>query len=287
MRSVLIRSTTLVMALSLALTGVATAQGENPPADIRVRGEITSVEVSAGRFGLHTARGEDLEFYVNEDTVFFSPEGEGSTLEDLEAGMVAGVAASKRDDGSLLALRVAAADKEDTLRVIGEITGVVPGQGTFTLESRDGSSYEFHTGDRTRFVSRDGTVKSIHDLKKGMHAAVLAVRRDTGWFALHVAVGEPKDRPAADVRAAGEILSVGSSIFTLHTRDGRTLVFQVTDTTRFKSRDGSVDGLEDLEAGMLAIVAAEDNNGTLTALWVGVGKPKAERDGAAAPARDA
>ena len=286
MRTLFVRSTVLVLALSLLFTGAAAAEGEKPPVDVRVRGEITSVEVGAGSFGLHTARGEDLVFLVNDQTRFFGPDGELGGLEDLEVGMVAGVAA-KQDDGSLLALRVAAGHKEDVLRVVGEITGVVPGQGTFTLEARDGASYEFQTGERTRFVSRDGSVEDIHDLKKGMHAAVAAVRRDDGWFAVHVAVGEPKDRPAVDVRAAGEILSVGSSIFTLHTRDDRTLVFQVNDETQFRSRDGSVNGFDDLEAGMRAIVAADEEGGTLTALWVGVGKPRPEADSASDVNREA
>ncbi|OGT26465.1 MAG: hypothetical protein A2Z17_05960 [Gammaproteobacteria bacterium RBG_16_66_13] len=287
MRTLLMRSSVLLLAASLLLTGVAAAEDEKPPVDVRVRGEITSVEVDSDSFGLHTARGEDLVFLVNDQTRFFGPDGELGGLGDLEVGMIAGVAATKEDDGRLLALRVAAGHKQDLLRVVGEITGVVPGQGTFTLETREGARYEFQTGERTRFVSRDGSVDDIHDLKKGMHAAVAAVRREGGWFALHVAVGEPKDRPDVDVRAAGEIISVGSSIFTLHTRDDRTLVFQVTDATKFGSTDGSVDSFGDLEAGMLAIVAAHDDGGTLTALWVGVGMPRPEGERPQRPSREA
>lgn len=55
------------------------------------------------------------------------------------------------------------------------------------------------------------------------------------------------------------------------------------DTLR--SRDGSVDGLEDLQEGMLAIVGARElGNGELRAQWVGVGRQRAVDGAPSAPA---
>ncbi|HET7010905.1 MAG TPA: DUF5666 domain-containing protein [Anaerolineales bacterium] len=287
MSSIANRAVILALAASLTLTGTAAAQEERPQA-LHAKGEVTSVDVSASTFSLHTLRGEDLTFEVDSETKFEGPQGELEGLEALEPGMLAAIAAERQDDGSLLAIRVVAVNKGDLLRVAGEITGVVPGQGSFTLETRRGVTYEFQTGERTRFVSRDGSIEDIHDLKKGMKAAVLAFRLEGGeWFARVVAAGNPDDRPRIDVRAAGRITRVESSSLTVEARDGRVLVFQVTDATRFKSRDGSVDSFDDLEVGMRAIVLGREEAGELIALGVGVGAPKPIQDTEAAPDRGA
>jgi hypothetical protein len=185
------------------------------------------------------------------------------------------VGAEKQADGTLLARRVGVARKEDRLRVAGEITGVVPGQGTFSLESREGVTYNFNTNDRTRFVSRDGSVQDIHDLKKGMHAVVGAVKEDGGWLALLVAAGKPEDRP--DVRLMGRIVGLGDSSLTVEKRNGETVVVAVTEATKFKSRGGKIDSFDDLKLGMPVVIAAQEANGTLTALWIAVGEPRTDR----------
>jgi Domain of unknown function (DUF5666) len=275
MRKWMFPSLVLSLAASLALTGVAGAQEDQPPKGLFARGEITEVDLAGSTFSLHTLRGEDLTFQVNDETHFASPDGAVDGLEDLHAGLAAGVAAEKQADGTLLARRVGVGRKEDGLRVAGEITGVVPGQGTFTLESREGASYTFHTSDRTRFVSRDGSVQDIHDLKKGMHAVVGAVKEDGGWLALLVAVGKPEDRP--DVRLMGRIVGLGDSSLTVEKRNGETVTVAVTEATKYKSRGGKIDSFDDLELGMPVVIAAQEANGKLTALWIAVGQPPADR----------
>jgi len=275
MRKSMFPSLVLCLVASLALTGVAGAQADQPQNALFARGEITAVDLAGSSFSLHTLRGEDLTFLVNEKTHFASPDGAVDGLEDLHAGLSAAVGAEKQADGTLLARRVGVARKEDRLRVAGEITGVVPGQGTFTLESREGVTYNFNTNDRTRFVSRDGSVQDIHDLKKGMHAVVGAVKEDGGWLALLVAAGKPEDRP--DVRLMGRIVGLGDSSLTVEKRNGETVVVAVTEATKFKSRGGKIDSFDDLKLGMPVVIAAQEANGTLTALWIAVGEPRTDR----------
>ncbi|MGH2621036.1 MAG: hypothetical protein ACRDHG_10770, partial [Anaerolineales bacterium] len=58
---------------------------------------------------------------------------------------------------SLLVPSAAFAEEEhperNRFRYAGEITGVVPGQGTFTLLTRAGEELEFQTSDRTHYRS--------------------------------------------------------------------------------------------------------------------------------------
>ena len=271
MRKWMLPSLVLSLVPSLALTGAAGAEEDPPPNALFARGEITAVDLAGSTFSVHTLRGEDLTFQVNEETHFASPNGEVDELEELHAGLLAAVAAEKQADGSLLARRVGVARKEDRLRVAGEITGVVPGQGTFTLESREGASYTFHTNDRTRFVSRDGSAQDIHDLKKGMHAVVGAVKVDGEWLALRVAVGYP------DVRLMGRIVGLGDSSLTVEKRNGETVVVAVMDATKFRSRGARIDSFDDLKLGMPVVVAAQEANGALAAVWIAVGEPRAYR----------
>jgi len=275
MRKWMFPSLVLSLVASLALTGAAGAQEDQPPKGLFARGEITAVGLAGSTFSLHTLRGEDLTFQVNDETHFASPDGAVDGLEDLHAGLSAGVAAEKQTDGTLLARRVGVASKEDRLRVAGEITGVVPGQETFTLESREGATYTFHTNDRTRFASRDGSVQDIHDLKKGMHAVVGAVKLDGEWLAQHVAVGKPEDRP--DARLMGRIVGLGDSSLTVEKRNGETVTVAVTEATKFKSRGGKIDSFDDLKLGMTVVIAAQESNGRLTAMWIAVGQPPSDR----------
>ncbi|MEW6568780.1 MAG: DUF5666 domain-containing protein [Chloroflexota bacterium] len=249
---------------------------ELPHLDVRAAGEVTAVDAAGGTFGLHTRGGEDLTFVVDGDTIFRSPDGSVSGLDDLQPGMLAAVGA-RDEDGALVAIVVVAGNRPERpprQRAGGEITSVHPGAGEFSLHTREGADLTFGVSERTRFLSRDGSVNDIHDLHQGMLAVVVYVEREDGTLeALAVGAGNPEDRPQVDVRAAGRIRAVGSDTFSLETRSGETLTFTVDGSTVFRSRDGSVNGLEDLKEGMLAVVGARElGNGNLRAVWVGVGR---------------
>ncbi len=247
--------------------------GDEPArVQLRAAGQVTAVNPGSQTFTIHTRQGEDLTLTVTAETVFRSPDGSVSGLTDLKPGMAAGVAA-RRQDGALIAIAVAAGNRPERERATGEITTVHPDAGRFTLRTHDGAALTFEVAEQTRFLSRDHSVNGIHDLRAGMHAAVVYVKRDQTLTALAVAVGDPQDRPRLDVRAAGHIMDVASETFTLKTRAGETLTFFVDERTVFRSREGQVAGLEDLRSGMVAIVGGRRVDGELRAVWVGVGWP--------------
>ena len=159
------------------------------------------------------------------------------------------------------------------MRAAGEITGVVPGQGTFTILTRKGDELEFQTNENTKFRSPNSSVEDIHDLNKGMKAFVAAAKQDDGTLiALMVAAGNPKDRPdrpRLDVKVGGEVTAVGASSLTIQTRKGESISFSVNDSTQFKG----IGGLEELKVGMMAAVGANETDDGLLALVVGARHP--------------
>ncbi len=250
---------------------VAAGHPEDLPDHLRAAGQIEAIDPGIQTFALHTRDGETLPFQTGERTKY---RGEGiEGFESLEAGMDAMVAAIPQDGGPPLALLIAVGqpeDRPDVIRLGGEITGVVPGQGTFTLMSREGEEYELSTNERTKFHSRDGSVQDIHDLKKGMLATVGAVRQDNGQLlALVVAAGNPEDQPDLDVKAGGEVVAKSGNSFTIQTRNGESISFSVADNTRYKG----ISGFGELEIGMMAAVGANETDDDLLALFVGARNP--------------
>ncbi len=177
--------------------------------------------------------------------------------------------------GAVFAQEEAPERPEGRIRAAGEITGVVPGQGTFTMLTRKGEELEFQTNDDTKFRSPNGEVEGIHDLKKGMKAFVVAVEPHNGTLlALMVAAGQPEDLPDGK-RLGGVIESIDldAQSFTLKPRDGDSVRIQTGERTRYRGE--GIKGLSDLEIGMHAgVVAVEQENGGLMALLVAAGKPK-------------
>jgi hypothetical protein len=255
---------------------IATDGVEKPSEFIRSTGEIIQVDVPAGTFGLRKADGATLRFQTGERTRFRSRDGSIDGVEDLTPGMVALVIAVRLEDGVLFAALVAAGERGEVPSVRefrGEVADVVPGQGKFSLLGSDGEVRTFETIDRTKFRSRDGAVKDIHDLKKGMKAIVDAVVKEDGaLIAIFVGVLSEQDRPRDIVRAAGRIVELGKHEFTIERRDGGRMTFSVDGSTTFKSRDGSVTEFDDLEVGMIALVGARKlGEEKLKAIWVGAG----------------
>jgi len=263
---------------------VFAATPEELPSIMRLKGEIGGVGDSY--FALLTEDGRSLPINVIDRTRFRSRNGEVTALSDLEPEMVALVAAVDTNDNGIVALVVAAGTptgdiRDRIFRTTGEITGVVPGQETFTVQSDEGESITFVTGERTKFRSRDGSVTGIHDLKRGMLTMVGAIKMEDGTNqALVVLAGNPEDRPERPnvVSASGKIVSLGGNSLTIETRSGEQKSFSVDDSTKYKSRDGSINGFGDLDVGMVAIVVGRDlGNGEVLAIVVGVGKAPAER----------
>jgi hypothetical protein len=269
----------------LAQLVFAVKQGDLPER-VTIVGEITGVDAAEGSVILKKRDGEIVTIRTNDRTRFKSRDVLIQGLEDLEEGMVAIVVGVKQEEGELLALIVAAGYEGDLphnlKRYNGDITNVVPGQNIFMLQTGEGEDLTFQCTERTRFRSRDGSVTGIHDLKKEMKAVIAAVEQEDGTLmTILVVAWKPQDRPdrpKIDTLARGQIITVGDHSFTLAKQDGDRMTFTVDGSTRYRSRDGSVSGFDDLQVGMAAIVAATKlGNDQLKAIWIGVGQPPGEK----------
>jgi len=272
----------VVVSMMVWGTGVAYAADEQPPGGERAAGKIVNIDLGASSFTINTLRKGELTVIVSDTTQFRSREGEIEGLADLEAGMPVIVAGIPGSSGEILAEVVAVGkpgERPTRFRYRGEITGVAPDDGTFTLKTLVGEEVEIRVGDRTRFRSRDGSIQGIDDLEVGMLALVQGLKGSGGELnSLLVAAGNAEDRP--DVRAIGVITAIENRSFTLETRQGRSLMFEVDDSTKYRSRDGSVTSFEDLEVGMKAVVAGDEiDTGHYKAIAVGAGAPQGALQG--------
>lgn len=154
----------------------------------------------------------------------------------------------------------------------GEIISI--GDDEFTMLIRLEVEITVLVDEDTKYL---GDLESFADLEVGMQIGAAGKREGEGTFlAKALFAGE---RLGDLSRAGGEVTDVGNSSLTIETRDGETLTFEVNDQTRFKSRDGEVQELSDIEEGdMVLVIYLENDSGDLVAKAIGVGGPKGDGD---------
>jgi hypothetical protein len=157
---------------------------------IKHAGAVTAVAADA--FSIQTRQGEKLTFTVDADTQFFSRDEAIQGLTDLQPEMIAAVGARQLEDGSYLAVRVAASERPQIdLKKLGRVISL--SETTVTIEDRSGQEYTFLVDDTTRFRSRGGQVNGLGDLKIGKRVFIAAAELGDGqYLARLVAVGRPK-----------------------------------------------------------------------------------------------
>ena len=155
-------------------------------------------------------------------------------------------------------------------RAMGEITSI--GDEEFTMLTRSEVEVTVLVDEDTQYF---GDLESFEDLEVGIQIGAAGVRQGEGTFlAKALFAGE---RLGDMRRARGEVSDVGNSTLTIETRSGETLTFEVNDQTRFKSRDGEVDELSDIDEGDNVVVGYFVNDsGDLVAKVIGVGGPRLE-----------
>ncbi len=230
----------------------------------RAAGKVVRVDAEGGTFVLDTRQGE-VTVAVNAETRFRGI----ASLGDLQPGMFAAAAGKKQDDGTLLARVVVAREgKRELQRFAGEVTAVDAGAGTFALSTRSGETVNFGVTEKTRY---QGKIAGLGDLQPGMVAVVGATRGNDGtWTAVFVAAGA-----RADVkRFVGQVTAVDPAAgqLTLKTREGQEVTFATTERTRYRG----VQGLAEVQPGMMALVTAAEVDGRWTALTVAAGRKPAE-----------
>ena len=214
----------LVTVCALTLTSAVSAEENAPEGRDRLIGQVTHVDAITSSFEMETRSGEEKTVVVNEGTKYRSPGSKIQKFDDLARGMQVIVIAVEQGNGKTLAKIIGAANfppERDTIRVIGEITGVVVPNGSFSLRARDDRIVRFETDERTRFRSQDGAIKGLEDLVPGMKALVVARQSEEGSpIALLIAAGRIDDLPPIR-QYKGEVSSVnpGQGLFTVLIED--------------------------------------------------------------------
>lgn len=269
---------TLSIALSLVAcwmaVSLAFAQAEpatQPPGGGR-RGVGQILFLEADRFSLSTRADRQQTFYVNESTLYRNAQGYALSYDDLNTGQWTAVTAWPSREGLLVAhLVVLLPDDYDPsqrlgYRAAGTIASVGPVASAFRLHTRRGETLTVLVNENTIYK---GGVTSFDELQPGMLASVGALEQDDGsLLALVVLARLPL------VQHAGEIGVVDPAIgaFELQSRAGETLLIAVDEQTRYRSRDGTIQSLGDLQPGMLALVMAKkDAEGQFIAVVVAAG----------------
>jgi len=239
------------------------------PADyIQVRGEITRVDPGAGTYQLQKPDGTEMTFLVNENTRYG---GQINSIDDLQVGWKAAVAAKKTSEGGLMTLALIAGDAPELVKAKGVVTAVDAGAGQFEIKKSDGTTGRYFVNDKTRY---QGQLSSLDEMQVGWQAAVAAKVDDDGkLMAVLVIAGT---RPEV-IRARGTVsaVAVGAGKFKLTKPDGTVLTIFVDENTRFR---GQAANLSELENGWRAgVVAVEQADGKLLSRLIVSGKPRAER----------
>ncbi|MEJ2487514.1 MAG: DUF5666 domain-containing protein [Anaerolineales bacterium] len=217
----------------------------------------TVLEIGTSDFKVEDLRGETHQITVTDETVFRSRNGEPAdgivseaSFDDLSVGMYVGI---HQIDGEakLVALLPEDFDPEALrgIKLAGEVNMVTVGGGFFKIDTRQGETLTITVDENTRYLGLDG----LDDLRRGDKVGVLAQEQEDGTL-LAKALGAPKgERPKLD-RQGGKLTGIDGLQITITDREGKTHSFMITDQTRFGSRNGEVDGLEDLELDMVLMV---------------------------------
>ncbi len=238
-------------------------------------GQITAID--GNTLTVEGPQGRTATIQVDDATQFRTFAGDEASFADLAVGKWITGRLEPTDEEGVFHARVVVilpddfdpAQWKNTERHAGKVTAV--GDGSITIQTRDGQTLTFAITDQTRFRSRDENVQSIADIQPDM--LVLVVTRKGESDALFIGVGDPEKHPATKnvERHAGKVTAVGGGSITIQTRDGQTLTFTITDQTRFRSRDENVQSIADIQPDMPVLVITRE--GDNTALLIGVGKP--------------
>ncbi len=239
---------------------------------IRMKGKVVSVQILQRSFDLLLDSGKTVRIKIDGNTRFA---GAVNKLSDLKPEMIVGVAALRKDDGTILAKAVIARrsseDRPDAKRVSGKVISV--GNHSLSIETRDGR-LNFILNDATVIKGPLGRDINLNDLENGMVVTVAYKTNADGKFlALHVLVNHTReDRPQLR-RFSGEVRSINRDEISIHNEDGKTLSFEINNQTRFVSRDGAVIQASDIQVGQkVLVVFLSSEEGNLVAKIIGVGK---------------
>ena len=164
------------------------------PELVKAKGVVTAVDVGAGQFEIKKSDGTTARYFVDEKTRY---QGQLSSLEDMQVGWQAAVAAKVDEDGNLTAVLVIAGTRPEIIRARGTVSAVAVGAGKFKLTKPDGTVLTIFVDENTRFR---GQATNLSEMENGWRAGVVAVEQADGKLLARVVLsGKPRpERPAVD-----------------------------------------------------------------------------------------
>jgi Domain of unknown function (DUF5666) len=244
----------LVGLAGLIFGGVAYAAGSKPTERPGRLGLGLVTAVGDNQITVQTFQGETRTVLVDENTRYLFPDGSEASFSDIQIGRWIGGRVVEGEPGQLIARGILILPEgfdpaRVTVRAGGRVTSVDAASGSFSIVNRQGDSFTFSVDANTTFVGR---VQSLSDLQVDMLAGVGAADQNGSLLAVVVRAGLPL------IRHRGEITAVDTAnkTFTLQTRSDESFTFSVDGDTRFFGKNGDVNGLADLQPGMVAGVGA-------------------------------
>jgi hypothetical protein len=217
------------------------------------------VSVSEQQFTVARKDGQQFTLLVDEHTRFLDKDKNPLDIEDLNVDQWVIVAGKLNEEDQQVAKLVIILPDDfnpnEWMGVVGIIADIDAEDMTFSVCDKDGESTTFETTDKTRFR---GKAKSFQDLEIGMRARVGAyIQNDGDRFAHTIWTTLPVSRYRGEITE----INLTSNTFTLQEwRENQDMVFQVDEFTKFQGKADSLQSLQDIKVGMVAMVFAKSES---------------------------
>ena len=184
-----------LVVLTLALSGVASADNRNPPATgsgangVRWgRGEVTAL--GADSLTLQGLRGPERTLYVDSATNISDEAGQALTFKDIQVGSRIIGSATQHEDGKWYALVLHVLPPRTDYKGAGVVASVDDEENSFVFVNRKGRVWEFYVDGDTTYTNREAASMSFADVRTGTRLFVQAeLRADGKWWATEIKTG--------------------------------------------------------------------------------------------------
>jgi hypothetical protein len=231
------------------------------------------VDVNQMNMKIQTVQEKELAISITEETTIRDQEGNQLSTSDLTKGKWVRVIFGKANQDELVAKAIILLpddfDPSNYERIHGLVTKVNLSSQTVFLKAKEKDEVSVGFDENTRYF---GAADNFSEIEEGMIAGIIAEKTsDENYLAKVIRLRFPT------IRIIGKVTDVeaNGNTFKLVTRRGeKELNVTVDENTRFKSRDGSLQGIEDLNPDTFAVVIAkrsdlkDEENSQLTALAV-------------------
>jgi hypothetical protein len=217
------------------------------------------IEIGASEFTVEGLNGDLHIIKITEETDFRTrgeEESSEAAFSNLEIGKYVGVI-NREDSYGTFSARLVVLLPDDfnpshfrLTKAVGEVSMVTTGGGFFKLETRSGEKLTINVDENTRYA---GGVESLEDLEKGDKVGIVAQKQEDGTL-MAKAVVAPRNERRVYSQTNGTLTGISGNELTITDRQDQVHTFTVTEDTLYKDRSGEVDGIEDLETGMIVVI---------------------------------